>query len=66
MSCICQTECNYDYGGIVALGVPTVRGYVVMKPPKFYIIQFKKKLYDLGYSQSEVEQSVRDFMWIGI
>lgn len=64
MSCYCPTpKCDYNYGGIVAVGIPTVRGnYIVMKPPSFYTIQFKKKMYDEGFSRIEIEQTIREYL----
>jgi hypothetical protein len=36
----------------------TTKGYVKFKS-SFYIIEFKKYLHNLGYSFSEIEQSIR-------
>lgn len=60
MSYSFHPECALPPTKIVAAFIPTVKGYVKIKP-NFYLIELKAEMYKLGFSAMEVEQSIRNW-----
>lgn len=61
MSCLaCEPKCEAQASKIVAAFIPTVKGWVKIKPV-FMWIEFKKICYDLGFTSQEIEMSIRNF-----